>query len=112
MVSVGWVTIDLDCHCQPPVDLEKRLGLENLRHQFFAATLGIPQCRVTAWLRRRNMLRQLRVTRHVQQMLAGDLKTEIQARLPLKEAARGLEQYASNMTGGKILLLPLTKEAE
>jgi hypothetical protein len=26
--------------------------------------------------------------------------------------ARGLEQYASNMTGGKILLLPLTKEAE
>ena len=39
-------------------------------------------------------------------MLAGDLKTEIQARLPLEEAARGLEQYAANMTGGKILLMP------
>lgn len=62
---------------------------------------------LSAWLRQRNMLSQLRVTRHVQQMLAGDLKTEIQARLPLEEAARGLEQYASNMTGGKILLLPL-----
>ena len=32
---------------------------------------------LTAWLRQRNMLSQLRVTRHVQQMLAGDLKTEI-----------------------------------
>ena len=67
---------------------------------------------LTAWLRRRNMLSQLRVTRHVQQMLAGDLKTEIQARLPLKETARGLEQYASKMTGGKILLLLSTNEAE
>jgi NADPH:quinone reductase len=67
---------------------------------------------LTAWLRQRNMLSRLRVTQHVQQMLAGDLKTEIQARLPLKEVARGLEQYASNMTGGKILLLPLTGETE
>ena len=58
------------------------------------------------------MLSRLRVTRHVQQMLAGDLKTEIQARLPFKEIARGLEQYASNMTGGKILLLPLTGGTE
>jgi hypothetical protein len=63
---------------------------------------------LTAWLRQRNMPSQLRVTRHVQRLLGGDLKTEIQARLPLKEIARGLEQYASNMTGGKILLLPLT----
>jgi len=61
---------------------------------------------LTAWLRQRNILSQLRITRSVQQMLAGDLRTEIQARLPLKEAARSLEQYASNMTGGKILLLP------
>src|ERR1022692_2214362 len=64
---------------------------------------------LTAWLRQRNMLSQLRVTRHVQQMLAGDLQTEIRARLPLKEIAHGLEQYASKMTGGKILLLPLTQ---
>ena len=67
---------------------------------------------LTTWLRQRNMLSQLRLARHVQQMLAGDLKTDIQARLPLKEIARGLEQYASNMTGGKILLLPLTRETE
>jgi NADPH:quinone reductase-like Zn-dependent oxidoreductase len=61
---------------------------------------------LTAWLRQKNMLTQLRVSRQVQRLLAGDLKTEIQARLPLEEAARGLEQYAANMTGGKILLMP------
>lgn len=67
---------------------------------------------LTAWLRRRNILRQLCVARQIQGLLAGDLKTDIQARLALKEAARGLEQYASHMTGGKILLLPLTRETE
>jgi NADPH:quinone reductase-like Zn-dependent oxidoreductase len=61
---------------------------------------------LTAWLRQRHMLRQLRVARQVQRLLAGDLKTDIQARIPLKEAVRVLERYAANMTGGKILLLP------
>jgi len=61
---------------------------------------------LTAWLRRKSMLSQLQVSRQVQRLLAGDLKTQIQARLPLEEAARGLEQYAANMTGGKILLMP------
>ena len=53
-------------------------------------------------------LSQLRVSRRVQGFLAGDLKTEIQARLPLEEVTRGLERYAANMTGGKILLIPST----
>jgi NADPH:quinone reductase len=61
---------------------------------------------LTAWLRRKSILRQLRISRQVQRLLTGDLRTEIQARLPLEEAARGLEQYAANMTGGKILLMP------
>ena len=61
---------------------------------------------LTAWLRRKSILSQLRVSRQVQELLAKDLKTEIQARLPLEEAPRGLEQYAANMTGGKILLMP------
>jgi NADPH:quinone reductase-like Zn-dependent oxidoreductase len=61
---------------------------------------------LTAWLRHKSMLSQLRVSRRVQALLAGDLKTEIRARLPLEGAARGLEQYAANMTGGKILLMP------
>src|ERR1035437_2729819 len=39
---------------------------------------------LTAWLRRRNMLRQLRVTRHVQQMLAGDLRPRFGLGFPSK----------------------------
>jgi ribosomal protein S13 len=34
------------------------------------------------------MLGQLRVARQVQRLLAGDLKTDIQARIPRKEAVR------------------------
>jgi len=61
---------------------------------------------VSAWLRRRSMLGQLRIARRVQRLLAHELKTEIRARFPLEEAARALEQYAGNMTGGKVLLMP------
>jgi NADPH:quinone reductase-like Zn-dependent oxidoreductase len=61
---------------------------------------------LTAWLRRKSILSQLQVSRQVQRLLAGDLRTEIQGRLPLEEAVRGFEQYAANMTGGKILLMP------
>ena len=61
---------------------------------------------VSAWLRRRSMLGQMRIARRVQSLLAQELKTEIRARFPLEEAARALEQYAGNMTGGKVLLTP------
>lgn len=61
---------------------------------------------LTAWLRRRSMLSQLQVSRQVQRLLAGDLSTEVRARIPLEDAAHGLEQYAANMTGRKILLMP------
>lgn len=61
---------------------------------------------LSAWLRRRNLLSQLRVGRQVQSMLSGDLKTEIRARLPLEKAAEALQQYSSDMTAGKVLLIP------
>jgi NADPH:quinone reductase-like Zn-dependent oxidoreductase len=61
---------------------------------------------LSAWLRRHNLLSQLRMTSQVQSLLAGDLKTEIRARLPLDKAAEGLAQYAANMTAGKVLLVP------
>jgi NADPH:quinone reductase len=60
---------------------------------------------LSAWLRGKNMLSQLRVANQVQELLAGDLKTEIRARLPLEKAAEGLAQYAANMTAGKVLLV-------
>jgi NADPH:quinone reductase-like Zn-dependent oxidoreductase len=61
---------------------------------------------LSAWLRGRNMLGQLRVARQVQELLGSDLKTEIRARLPLEKAADGLSQYAADMTAGKVLLVP------
>jgi NADPH:quinone reductase-like Zn-dependent oxidoreductase len=60
---------------------------------------------LTAWLRRKNIVSRFRVSRQVERLLAEDLKTEIRARIPLEDAARGLEQYASDMTAGKILLM-------
>ncbi len=61
---------------------------------------------LSAWLRQKNLLGQLRLAREVQRLLAGELKTEVQARLPLEQVAQGLDLYTRNMTGGKILLLP------
>jgi NADPH:quinone reductase-like Zn-dependent oxidoreductase len=61
---------------------------------------------LSAWLRGNNLLRQLRIANQVQKLLAGELKTEIRARLPLEKAAEGLAQYAANMTAGKVLLVP------
>jgi len=60
---------------------------------------------LTAWLRRKSLLGQLRLSREVQKLLDSDLKTEFQARVPLTDAMRGLRQYSDNMTAGKVLLL-------
>jgi NADPH:quinone reductase len=61
---------------------------------------------LSAWLRGNNLLSQLRIANQVQKLLAGELKTEIRARLPLERAGEGLAQYAANMTAGKVLLVP------
>ncbi len=60
---------------------------------------------LSAWLRRQNLLEIFRVSRQVQKMLGNELRTEIQARLPLEDTARALAQYAANMTAGKVLLV-------
>jgi NADPH:quinone reductase-like Zn-dependent oxidoreductase len=61
---------------------------------------------LSAWMRGKNIISQLRVANQVQEMLGGDLKTEIRARLPLEKATEGVANYAANMTAGKLLLLP------
>lgn len=58
------------------------------------------------WLRSKNLVSQLRVAGKVQDLLGSDLKTEFQAKLPLKDAPQALRQYTSNMTAGKVLLVP------
>ena len=61
---------------------------------------------LSEWLRHRSVLHQLKLGRQVQSLLADDLKTEVHARLPLEKVASALEQYAANMTLGKVLLVP------
>src|SRR5262245_21759683 len=61
---------------------------------------------LSAWLGKKSMLSRLRIARRVQKLLSNELKTEIRARFPLEEAARALQEYSANMTGGKILLVP------
>lgn len=58
------------------------------------------------WARNKSMFGQIRAAMQVQKLLASDLKTEVRARLPLEDAAKGLQQYAAQMTEGKILLVP------
>ncbi|APR83554.1 NADH oxidoreductase [Minicystis rosea] len=42
----------------------------------------------------------------VQRRLGDDFHTEVQARVPLEEAASGIERYRAAMTEGKVLILP------
>ena len=61
---------------------------------------------LSTWLKKRNPLLQIHTALQIQKFLANDLKTEVRARLPLENATEALHQYAGNMTGGKILLVP------
>jgi hypothetical protein len=55
--------------------------------------------------------RQNVITRHftyyrVQKLLASDLQSQVYARVPISEGAKGLETYLANMTEGKVLFVP------
>jgi NADPH:quinone reductase len=59
-----------------------------------------------AWLRSRTLLGQLQLARQIQGLLRSDLKADFQAKVPLQEVGHALQQYAANMTAGKVLLMP------
>jgi NADPH:quinone reductase-like Zn-dependent oxidoreductase len=61
---------------------------------------------LSGWLRGKNLWQQLKISGKVQGLLGGDLRSEVQARWPLTEAARALQQYSDHMTAGKVLILP------
>ena len=61
---------------------------------------------LSGWLRTKNLLGQLRLAKQVQELLGNELKTEFQAKVPLQDAPRALQHYATNMTAGKILVVP------
>lgn len=61
---------------------------------------------VSAWLARKSLLEKLRIAKQVQALLTTDLKSEVQAQLPLQEAAKAIEQYMQHMSAGKVLIVP------
>ncbi len=61
---------------------------------------------VSAWLSRKSLVEKLRVAKKVQSLLTTDLKSDVQAKLPLQEAAKAIEQYMRHMSAGKVLIIP------
>ena len=58
------------------------------------------------WMNNKNLLQILMLWRRAQRLIAGELKSEIRAQYPFQEAKKAVQDYLSQMTGGKILLKP------
>jgi NADPH:quinone reductase len=61
---------------------------------------------LSEWLRGMTLFDRFRVSRQVQSMLTGDLQSHVKARVPLEAGTEALEQYAQNMSAGKVLFVP------
>jgi NADPH:quinone reductase-like Zn-dependent oxidoreductase len=54
----------------------------------------------------KSLLQILMFWRRSQKLIGTDLRSEIRARYPLQEARKAVQEYANQLTGGKILLTP------
>lgn len=61
---------------------------------------------LSSWLRRAPLHEALRAGVTAQRALRDDFRTEVRARLPLADAQRGIADYATRMTEGKVLIVP------
>jgi NADPH:quinone reductase-like Zn-dependent oxidoreductase len=61
------------------------------------------------WINNMNLLQILILWRRAQKLMAAELKSEIRAQYPFQEAKKAVQDYLSQMTGGKILLRPKQK---
>lgn len=58
------------------------------------------------WIANKNLLQIQKMWRRAQKLIATELKSEIRALYPFQEAKKAVQEYLSEMTGGKILLTP------
>ncbi|MAT97441.1 MAG: zinc-binding dehydrogenase [Anaerolineaceae bacterium] len=58
------------------------------------------------WMNNMNLLQILMLWRRAQRLMAVELKSEVRAQYPFQEAKKAVQDYLSQMTGGKILLKP------
>ena len=63
-----------------------------------------------SWAGSRGLLDTLKYVRAIRQWAATDLRTQVQKRFPLAEAAQAITHYQGNMTAGKVLLVADQKE--
>ena len=73
------------------------LLLENKKlHGFYLAN----------WMKDNGILKTIRNLSRVKKLLKGDIKITVQKRYSLDKAQLAMDTYLSNMTGGKVLLVP------
>ena len=58
------------------------------------------------WINNMNLLQILMLWRRAQKLMAAEIKSEIRAQYPFQGAKKAVQDYLSQMTGGKILLRP------
>ena len=58
------------------------------------------------WLAKKNPIQILMMWRRAQKLLSSELKSEIRAQYPFEEATKAVHEYRTQMTGGKVLLIP------
>ena len=61
---------------------------------------------VSGWLARKSLIEKVRIARQIQALLATDCKSDVQARVPLQDAALAAQRYIQHMTAGKVLIVP------
>jgi NADPH:quinone reductase len=59
-----------------------------------------------AWIGRKNLGQSLLLWRRAQKLMGAVLKTEIRARYGLAKSQQAVADYESEMTGGKVLIIP------
>ena len=63
------------------------------------------------WMRKKNLLQTLLLSRTAQSMITADLQSPVHKRLSLSAAQEGLETYLSSMSAGKILFVMGAKKS-
>jgi NADPH:quinone reductase-like Zn-dependent oxidoreductase len=61
---------------------------------------------LTTWMAKKNFVQSLMLWRRAQKLLSLELRSEIRARYPLQDARQAVQEYQSQMTGGKVLFVP------
>ncbi|EQA45855.1 oxidoreductase, zinc-binding dehydrogenase family protein [Leptospira broomii serovar Hurstbridge str. 5399] len=76
----------------------------------FHAGLGIFQDKkiegfwLSSWLPAQSLWRLWKITSEVRSLLGKEFQTDIASRIPLKDSDKAIEEYAQNMTRGKVLI--------